>query len=105
MKIKKLVQKEVQNLSSYEVKTILKQKPDEKIMKMNLNENFAVSSEPIKKILLDACQSVDVRAYPPPRGSLAVKAISEFLNLSKSEVSVANGADEIMDLLMKVFIR
>jgi histidinol-phosphate aminotransferase len=105
MKIKKLVQEEVRSLSSYEVKTILEQKPDEKIVKLNLNENFAVPTKLIEKLLLDACQSVDVRAYPPPRGCLAVKAISDFLGLSTSEVSVANGADEIMDLLMKVFIR
>ena len=105
MKIKNLVQKEVRDLSSYEVKTILEQKHDEKIVKMNLNENFATPSETVKKLLLDACQSIDVREYPPPRGSLAVKAISDFLGFSESEVSVANGADEIMDLLMKVFIR
>jgi histidinol-phosphate aminotransferase len=105
MKIKNLVQEEVKGLSSYEVKTILEQKPDEKIVKMNLNENFAVPTKLIEKLLLDACRSIDVRAYPPPRGCLAVKAISDFLGLSTSEVSVANGADEIMDLLMKVFIR
>jgi histidinol-phosphate aminotransferase len=74
-------------------------------VKLNLNENFAMSNENIQKLLLDACQSIDVRAYPPPRGSLAIKAISSFLGFSESEISVANGADEIMDLLMKVFIR
>jgi histidinol-phosphate aminotransferase len=105
MKIKNLVQKEVKDLSSYEVKTIIEQKTDEKIMRMNLNENFAMPSEAVEKLLLDACRSIDVRAYPPPRGSLAVKAISDFLGFSESEVSVANGADEIMDLLMKVFVR
>jgi histidinol-phosphate aminotransferase len=105
MKIKKLVQDEVRDLSSYEVKTILEQKPDEKIVKMNLNENFAMPSEVVEKLLLAACRSIDVRAYPPPRGSLAVKAISDFLGFSASEVAVANGADEIMDLLMKVFVR
>ncbi len=105
MKIKNLVQKEVRDLSCYEVKTILERKPDEKIVKMNLNENFAMPSEAVEKLLLDACRCIDVRAYPPPRGSLAVKAISDFLGLSESEVSVANGADEIMDLLMKVFVR
>jgi histidinol-phosphate aminotransferase len=105
MKVKKLVQKEVLNLSCYEVKTILERKPDEKIVKMNLNENFAVTSEEVKELLLDACKNVDVRAYPPPRGSLAVKAIADFLGLSELEVAVANGADEIMDLLMKVFVR
>jgi histidinol-phosphate aminotransferase len=105
MKIKKLVQEEVRDLSSYEVKVILEQKPDEKIVKMNLNENFAMPSEVVEKLLLDSCRSIDVRAYPPPRGSLAVKAISDFLGFSVSEVAVANGADEIMDLLMKVFVR
>jgi histidinol-phosphate aminotransferase len=105
MKIKDLVQKEVKDLSCYEVKTILGQKDQEKIVKMNLNENFAMPTTVIQELLLDACRSIDVRAYPPPRGSLATKAISCFLGFSESEVSVANGADEIMDLLMKVFVR
>jgi len=105
VKIEELVQKEVRDLSCYEVKTILGQKNEEKIVKMNLNENFAMPNETIEKLLLDACRSIDVRAYPPPRGSLAIKAISSFLGFSESEISVANGADEIMDLLMKVFVR
>ncbi|HDQ06026.1 MAG TPA: histidinol-phosphate transaminase [Candidatus Bathyarchaeota archaeon] len=105
MKIEDLVQKEVRDLSCYEVKTILEQKSQEKIVKMNLNENFAMPTETIQELLLDACRSIDVRAYPPPRGSLAIKAISSFLGFSECEVSVANGADEIMDLLMKVFVR
>ena len=105
MKIEDIVQKEVKDLSCYEVKTILGQKSQEKIVKLNLNENFAIPNDTIQKMLLDACRSIDVRAYPPPRGSLAIKAISSFLGFSESEVSVANGADEIMDLLMKVFVR
>jgi len=105
MKIEDLVQKEVRDLSCYEVKTILGQKRQEKIVKMNLNENFAMPTETIQELLLDACRSIDVREYPPPRGSLAIKAIASFLSLGECEVSVANGADEIMDLLMKVFVR
>jgi histidinol-phosphate aminotransferase len=105
MKIEKLVQKEVRNLSSYEVETILGRKLGEKIVKLDFNENFAMSGDAIEKLLLDACRTVDVRAYPPPRGCMAVKKISGFLGFNESEVSVANGADEIMDLLMKVFVR
>ena len=105
MKIKDLVQKEVRDLSCYEVKAILGQKKQEKLVKMNLNENFAIPTETIQELLLEACRSIDVRVYPPPRGSLAAKAISKFLGFSESEVSVANGADEVMDLLMKVFVR
>ena len=74
MKIKKLVQDEVRDLSSYEVKTIVEKKTDEKVVKMNLNENFAMPTNVIQELLLDACRSIDVRAYPPPRGSLATKA-------------------------------
>lgn len=105
MKIKNLVQKEVLDLSSYEVKTILDQKNDQQIIKMNLNENFAIQYDAIQQLLMNVCQKVDVRNYPPPRGSLAVKAISSFFDLNQSEVIAANGADEIIDLLMKVFIR
>jgi histidinol-phosphate aminotransferase len=105
MKIEELVQKEVRNLSCYEVQTILGRKLGKKIVKMDFNENFAMPNELIEKLLIEACRSVDVRAYPPPRGSMAVKAVSNFLGFSESEVSVANGADEIMDLLMKVFVR
>lgn len=105
MKIKKLVQDEVLDISCYEVKTITDQKFDEKLVKLNLNENFAMPKDFVQKLLIDACKTVDVRAYPPPRGCQAASAISEFLGVDSSEVAVANGADEIMDLLMKVFIR
>jgi histidinol-phosphate aminotransferase len=105
MKIKNLVQDEVKDLACYEVKTIVDKKPDDKIVKLNLNENFATPKDAVSKILLEAAKMVDVRAYPPPRGCLASNAIADFLKVSPSEVAVANGADEIMDLLMKVFIR
>ncbi len=105
MKIDELVQKEVRNLSCYEVQTILDRKLGEKVVKMDFNENFAISNEVIEQLLIEACRNVDVRAYPPPRGCMAVKAVSSFLGFSESEISVANGADEIMDLLMKVFVR
>lgn len=105
MKIKKLVQKEVQDISCYEVKTITGQKSEDNLVKLNLNENFAMPRDFVQKLVLEACKTVDVRAYPPPRGSQAIAAISDFLGIDSSEVAVANGADEIMDLLMKVFIR
>ncbi len=105
MKIEDLIQKEVRDLSCYEVKTILDRKLGKKIVKMDFNENFAMTSDIIERLLLDVCRNVDVRAYPPPRGCMAVKAIATFLGFKESEISVANGADELMDLLMKVFVR
>ncbi|MCW4035005.1 MAG: histidinol-phosphate transaminase [Candidatus Bathyarchaeota archaeon] len=105
MNIDKIVPKEVKNIICYEVKTIEDRKSSEQIVKMDFNENFAAPADVIQKIVVEACKDVDVRAYPPPKGGLAVKAIADFVGFSDCEVSVANGADEIMDLLMKAFVR
>jgi len=105
MKIEGLVRKEVFELSLYEVESILERTLDERIVKMDLNENFAVASDVMEKLLLDACRDIDVRVYPPPYGDMAIKALSDFLGFSESEISVGNGADEVLDLLMKAFVK
>jgi len=105
MKIEKLVRKEVFELSLYEVKSILERTLDEKVVKLDLNENFAVAGDVVGKLLLNACRDVDVRLYPPPYGGIAIKALSSFLGFSESEISVGNGEDEVLDLLMRVFVK
>ena len=105
MKIEELIRKEVSELSLYEVESLLERKLDERVVKLDLNENFALARDFMEKLLLDACRDIDVRAYPPPCGEMAVKAISSFLGFTESEIAVGNGADEILDLLMKVFLK
>jgi len=105
VKIEELVRKENLDLSLYEVEYILPRKLDEKVTKLNLNENFAVASDVVGKLLLEVCQDVDVRLYPPLYGAMAVKAISEFFGFSESEIFVGNGADGVLDSLMKVFVK
>jgi len=105
MKIEESVREEVSELSLYEVEGILERTLDKRVVKLDLNENFAVASDVTEKLLLDVCQDVDVRLYPPPYGDMAIKAISSFLGFSESEISVGNGADEVFDLIMKVFMK
>jgi len=105
MRIEELVRKEVFELSLYEVESILERTLDEKVIKLDLNENFAVASDVMGKLLLDACRDIDVRLYPPPYGDMATKALSNFLGFSESEISVGNGEDEVLDLLMRVFVK
>jgi histidinol-phosphate aminotransferase len=105
MNIDNLIPKEVKNISSYEVKTILERKKDKKIVKMDFNENLVTSNEYIQKILIEAIKNVDLRIYPSPRGSKAIETIYRFLDFDQSEISVANGADELLDLIMKTFVR
>jgi histidinol-phosphate aminotransferase len=105
MKIKDLVRKEVFELHLYEVESVLDRTLDERVVKLDLNENFAAAIDVMKNLLLDACRDIDIRLYPPPYGGMAIKAISDFLGFSESEISVGNGADEVLDLLMKVFVK
>lgn len=105
MKIEELVRKEVTDLPLYEIESILKRESNEKTVKLDLNENFVLSGDIIRKLLLEVCQSTDVRLYPPPQGNMAAKALSKYLGFDESEISVGNGEDELLDLVMKVFAK
>jgi len=99
MKIEELVRKEVLELSLYKAEQTL----NERTVKLDLNENFTVESDALRKLLFDACQEIDVRRYPPPYGDFVIKSLSSFLGFSESKISVGNGGDEILDLIMKIF--
>jgi len=103
VKVEKLVRKEIQGLPFYDAESIFPEKLDKRVIKLDLNENLAVSSDMIGKLLINACQGVDARRYPPPHGATAVQAISNFFGFDESEVFVGNGSDELLDLLMKTF--
>ncbi len=105
VKIEEFVRKEIVDLSLYGSEDILPRKLDEKMMKLDLNENFAVADDFVRKLLVEACQDIDVRLYPPLYCALAVSAISEFFGFSESEIFAGNGADGVLDSLMKVFVR
>ncbi len=105
MKIEKLVRKEIYELPSYDAESVFPEKLDEKIIKLDLNENPAIPSDVVKKLLLKACEEADVRRYPPPHGAVAVQAISESYGFDKSEVVVGNGSDQLLELIMKTFLR
>jgi histidinol-phosphate aminotransferase len=105
VKIEKLVRKEIFKLPFYDAESVFPKKLDEKIIKLDLNENLAIPSDVVKKLLLNACQEADVRRYPPPHGGAAVQAISKFFGFDKSEVFVGNGSDQLLELIMKAFLR
>lgn len=103
MKIEKLIRDEIWGLPFYDAESVFPNKLDEKVVKLDLNENLAIPSDVIGKLLLKACQDVDVRRYPPPHGATAARAISNFLGIDESEVFVGNGSDGLLEVLMKTF--
>ena len=105
MKIDQLVRKEILDLSLYEGESVPPRKLAERITKLDLNENLAVAYDMMGKMLLEVCRDVDIRFYPPLYGAIALKAISTFFDFSESEILVGNGADGVLDSLMKVFVK
>jgi len=104
MKIENFVRKEVHELPYYKAKELpLSSAAD--IVKLDLNENFAVERKIMKNLLLSVCKDVDVRLYPPPQGAIAVRAVSSFFGLNEEEVFVGKGSDEILDLVSKTFVK
>jgi histidinol-phosphate aminotransferase len=104
VKAKKLARKEIRGLPCYDAESIFPETLDEKVVKLDLNENLVVSSDMVRKLLLNACQGIDARRYPPPHGATTIQAISNFFGIDELEVLVGNGSDELLDLLMKIFV-
>ncbi len=104
MKIENLVRKEMSTLPLYRTEGLYDQQLNPRAAKLDLNENFVVEDEVLKKLLSEACARIDPRLYPSPYGGVATKAISDFLGFDESQISVGNGADEVLDLIAKVFV-
>jgi histidinol-phosphate aminotransferase len=105
MKIEKFLRKEVLEIPVYEAEYLTSEIEDEDLVKLDLNENLVIEANFMKNLLTSACKDVDTRLYPPPRGMLAVKAISKFYGLDEEMVIVGNGSDELLDLIAKAFVK
>lgn len=105
MKIEKLLRKDVLKIPVYETEYLTSKIEDENLVKLDLNENLVIKADFMKKLLASACKDVDPRLYPPPRGMLAVKAISKFYGLDEEMIIVGNGSDELLDLIAKAFVK
>ncbi len=77
---------------------------DASLVRMGLNENMVVDSSFASVLLEEAAKRTDPRRYPVPKGGCAIKAISESIGVWEDEVVVGNGADDILDLICKVYV-
>lgn len=104
LEIEKLIRKEVLNLSPYEVECKVPRETSGELLKLDLNENLVVTKEFSKDLLFNVGQKVDLRLYPPPYSSHAKRSISNFFGLQECEIHVGNGADDVLNALLKVFV-
>jgi len=101
----KLVNPDILRVTPYKISEVSSLKGDRRLTKLDLNENFMVEPRVLKRLLLKACGAIDLRRYPDPQGSRAAGAIADFWNLSKSNVLVGNGSDDVLDRLTRAFVR
>ncbi len=88
------------------IKTLSKiggyQKPPilEGALKLDSNENYAIPKQFQSDIIITARKGADVREYPLGGTDRLVSAISHAIKIPASMISVGNGSDQILDLLL-----
>jgi len=76
--------------------------PPEEIVKLDANENPYGPSPRIYEALASEHY---YHIYPDPANDLLRDALSRFLSIDKSNIIAAHGADELIDLIMRLFIQ
>lgn len=74
----------------------------EKVVNLASNENPYGPSPKVKQALRREISRIN--AYPDPASAGVKRAISKYLKVGRSSICVANGSDELMDLVCKAFL-
>lgn len=98
MKIKDYIEK----LDSY-IPGFQPDSNDEEVIKLNANENAFLPSPKVFRALKNL-EPNKLRLYPEARSEELRKAIAKVYNVKSSEVLCGNGSDEIIGLIIKVFL-
>src|SRR6267143_5287237 len=72
-------------------------------MKLDSNENYAISPDFIQDLVNETKERMDVREYPLGGTERLVKAISEYIKIPTEMIGVGNGSNKILDLILGNF--
>lgn len=106
MNISEFIEDDLKNLLAPGKEKVFYEKlaTPEVAIRMSLNENILVDRSFSSTIIQEVASRADIRRYPKAKGGSALKAISEDLGLWEDQIVIGNGADEILDLISKVFV-
>ena len=81
------------------------EQPEDKILlKLNTNENpYSPSTKVLDAIKLSVKESL--RLYPDPESNYLKETISNYYNLSKANIFVGNGSDEILAFIFQALLK
>ena len=86
---------ELGKLSGYQKPT----KVDD-VLKLDSNENLAIKKEFQTELIREAQKRSDIRTYPLGGVENLINALSKYLKVPKNMISVGNGSDQILDLIL-----
>ena len=72
-------------------------------IKLDSNENYAVSQEFLETMMNKVRENIDVREYPLGGTERLVQEISKYIGMPKEMIGVGNGSDQIIDLFLSNF--
>ncbi len=73
------------------------------VIKLDSNENYAVSREFLEKMINEVKENMDVREYPLGGTERLAHNISKYTGTPKEMIGVGNGSDQIIDLFLSNF--
>jgi histidinol-phosphate aminotransferase len=81
------------------------QKPEyhEGVLKLDSNENFAISKQLQQELIDIAKKNSDVREYPLGKSEKLIEALSKYVQVPPSMIGIGNGSDQILDLFLSNF--
>jgi histidinol-phosphate aminotransferase len=106
--LKALLRPDLQDLEEYTPIVpfeVLSQKlgiPASSLIKLDANENPYGPSPKVRKAL---AAGGHYHIYPDPDHSLLREAIQSYIGLDKAHILCGNGSDELLDLLMRLFLQ
>ena len=72
----------------------------DRVIKMDANENLALSPQFLNDIVSKAVSMTDLRYYPAEELEKFHDELSRYLNISKNHIAVSNGSDQIIESLL-----
>ncbi len=72
-------------------------------LKLDSNENFAISKQLQQDLIDIAKKNSDVREYPLGKSEKLIESLSKYLQVPTSMIGIGNGSDQILDLFLANF--
>ena len=73
------------------------------VLKLDSNENLVIKKEFQTELIKEAQKKCDVRTYPLGGVENLINSLAKYLKISKNMISVGNGSDQILDMILANF--